>query len=186
MSRICKRRAHSSRCPFNSLIFVCSNVMSGIVPSVTAAKRRSILASAFLEAASQRRPLCRMIGRKRVAVSNCLAKQSDQAFRCQKLIRQSAKNEPVRLCFGNRGWSLRRTAMIHRDRRWIMRFDLSDEEWTLLELLVPNSRKSARAGDLRIRNGGVSPCATTNPTETSSSPQPSLVLSSGSIYEPRP
>ena len=76
--------------------------------------------------------------------------------------------------------------MIHRDRRWIMRFDLSDEEWTLLELLVPNSRKSACASDRRIRIGDVSPCAMTNSTGTSSSPRPSSVLSSGSNYEPRP
>src|SRR6266481_3456465 len=34
--------------------------------------------------------------------------------------------------------------MIHRARRWVMRFDLSDEDWALLEPLLPKSRKSAR------------------------------------------
>src|SRR3981081_836119 len=33
-----------------------------------------------------------------------------------------------------------------------MRFDLSDEEWTLLEPLMPKSRKSARADDRKIMN----------------------------------
>ncbi|HEY5047025.1 MAG TPA: transposase [Rhizomicrobium sp.] len=33
-----------------------------------------------------------------------------------------------------------------------MRFNLSDEEWTLLEPLMPASRKSARADDRRIMN----------------------------------
>jgi len=33
-----------------------------------------------------------------------------------------------------------------------MRFDLSDEEWALLEPLMPKSRKSARADDRRIMN----------------------------------
>ena len=33
-----------------------------------------------------------------------------------------------------------------------MRFDLSDEEWTLLEPLLPNSRKSARVDDRKIVN----------------------------------
>src|SRR5208337_3493284 len=42
--------------------------------------------------------------------------------------------------------------MIHRGRRWIMRFDLSDEEWALLEPLLPKSRKSARADDRKIMN----------------------------------
>jgi hypothetical protein len=50
--------------------------------------------------------LCRVVGRKRAAVANRFAKQNDQALGRQKLMRQSAKNEPVRLCFGNRGWSL--------------------------------------------------------------------------------
>jgi transposase len=31
-----------------------------------------------------------------------------------------------------------------------MRFDLSDEEWALLEPLMPEARKSARADDRRI------------------------------------
>ena len=34
-----------------------------------------------------------------------------------------------------------------------MRFDLSDEEWALLEPLMPKSRKSARADDRKIMNG---------------------------------
>src|ERR1700687_527560 len=42
--------------------------------------------------------------------------------------------------------------MIHRARRWIMRFDLSDEEWALLEPLLPQSRKSARVDDRKIVN----------------------------------
>src|SRR5277367_4925249 len=33
-----------------------------------------------------------------------------------------------------------------------MRFDLSDEEWTLLEPLMPKSRKSVRADDRKIMN----------------------------------
>jgi len=33
-----------------------------------------------------------------------------------------------------------------------MRFDLSDEEWMLLEPLMPKSRKSARADDRKIMN----------------------------------
>jgi transposase len=33
-----------------------------------------------------------------------------------------------------------------------MRFDLSDDEWALLEPLMPKSRKSARADDRRILN----------------------------------
>src|SRR5471030_1458727 len=42
--------------------------------------------------------------------------------------------------------------VIHRCRRWIMRFDLSDEDWALLEPLMPEARKSARADDRRIMN----------------------------------
>src|SRR4029077_5084832 len=42
--------------------------------------------------------------------------------------------------------------MIHRARRWIMRFDLSDDEWALFEPLMPKSRKSARADDRTIMN----------------------------------
>src|ERR1035438_3702328 len=42
--------------------------------------------------------------------------------------------------------------MIHRARRWIMRFDLSDEEWALLEPLLPKSRKSGRVDDRKIVN----------------------------------
>lgn len=34
-----------------------------------------------------------------------------------------------------------------------MRFDLSDEEWALLEPLMPLSRKSAREDDRRVMNG---------------------------------
>ena len=33
-----------------------------------------------------------------------------------------------------------------------MRFDLSDEDWALLEPLLPKSRKSARADDRKIMN----------------------------------
>jgi transposase len=33
-----------------------------------------------------------------------------------------------------------------------MRFDLSDDEWALLEPLMPQSRKSARADDRKIMN----------------------------------
>src|SRR5208283_5455840 len=33
-----------------------------------------------------------------------------------------------------------------------MRFDLSDDEWALLEPLMPKSRKSARADDRKIMN----------------------------------
>jgi transposase len=33
-----------------------------------------------------------------------------------------------------------------------MRFDLSDEEWPLLEPLMPQSRKSARIDDRKIMN----------------------------------
>src|ERR1700674_3640678 len=42
--------------------------------------------------------------------------------------------------------------MIHRARRWVMRFDLSDEEWALLEPLLPKSRKSGRVDDRKIMN----------------------------------
>src|SRR5262249_26434252 len=42
--------------------------------------------------------------------------------------------------------------MIHPGRRWIMRFDLTDEEWALLEPLMPKSRKSARVDDHKILN----------------------------------
>src|SRR6202521_5828250 len=42
--------------------------------------------------------------------------------------------------------------MIHRGRRWIMRFDLSDDEWALLEPLLPKARKSARPDDRKIMN----------------------------------
>src|ERR1035437_2455948 len=42
--------------------------------------------------------------------------------------------------------------MIHRAWRWIMRFDLSDEDWALLEPLLPKSRKSARVDDRKIMN----------------------------------
>jgi transposase len=42
--------------------------------------------------------------------------------------------------------------VIHPAWRWIMRFDLSDEEWTLLEPLMPQSRKSARIDDRKIMN----------------------------------
>jgi transposase len=34
-----------------------------------------------------------------------------------------------------------------------MRFDLSDEEWALLEPLMPQARKSAREDDRRVMNG---------------------------------
>ena len=34
-----------------------------------------------------------------------------------------------------------------------MRFDLTDEEWTLLEPLLPSKRKSARVDDRRVLNG---------------------------------
>jgi transposase len=40
--------------------------------------------------------------------------------------------------------------MIHRARKWIMRSDLSDEEWALLEPLLPKSRKSVRVDDRKI------------------------------------
>ena len=33
-----------------------------------------------------------------------------------------------------------------------MRFDLSDEDWALLEPLLPKSRKSARVDDRKIMN----------------------------------
>jgi transposase len=39
--------------------------------------------------------------------------------------------------------------VIHRARRWVMRFDLSDDEWAVLEPLMPKSRMSARADDRR-------------------------------------
>src|SRR5260370_34093003 len=42
--------------------------------------------------------------------------------------------------------------MIHAPRRWIMRFDLTDEEWALLEPLMPKARKSARADHRKIMN----------------------------------
>src|SRR5450759_4581466 len=42
--------------------------------------------------------------------------------------------------------------MIHRAWRWVMRFDLSDEDWALLEPLLPKSRKSARVDDRKIMN----------------------------------
>ena len=42
--------------------------------------------------------------------------------------------------------------VIYRYRRWIMRFDLSDDEWALFEPLMPKSRKSARADDRKIMN----------------------------------
>src|SRR5665213_3353012 len=42
--------------------------------------------------------------------------------------------------------------MIHRARRWIMRFDLGDEEWALLQPLLPKSRRSARVDDRKIVN----------------------------------
>ena len=37
--------------------------------------------------------------------------------------------------------------MIHRARRWVIRFDLSDEDWALLVPLLPKSRKSVRVDD---------------------------------------
>src|SRR5262249_61559958 len=37
-------------------------------------------------------------------------------------------------------------------RRWIMRCDWPDEEWALLERLMPKSRKSARVDDRKIMN----------------------------------
>src|ERR1700752_5059292 len=42
--------------------------------------------------------------------------------------------------------------MVHRARRWVMRFDLSDDEWALLEPLMPKSRKSARTDDRKVLN----------------------------------
>src|SRR5450631_2461563 len=42
--------------------------------------------------------------------------------------------------------------MIHRVRRWVMRFDLSDEDWAVLEPLLPKSRKRARVDDRKIMN----------------------------------
>ena len=33
-----------------------------------------------------------------------------------------------------------------------MRFDLSDDEWALLEPLMPEARKSARADDRKVMN----------------------------------
>src|SRR5476651_1175261 len=42
--------------------------------------------------------------------------------------------------------------MIHRARRWSMRFDLSDEEWVLLEPQMPKSRKIGRTDDRKIMN----------------------------------
>jgi transposase len=42
--------------------------------------------------------------------------------------------------------------VIHPAWRWIMRFDLSDDEWALLEPLMPQSRKSARIDDRKIMN----------------------------------
>ena len=36
-----------------------------------------------------------------------------------------------------------------------MRFDLSDDDWALLEPLMPKSRKSARADDRRIMNSDI-------------------------------
>lgn len=42
--------------------------------------------------------------------------------------------------------------MVLRMRRWIMRFDLSDEEWALLEPPLPKSRRSARVDDRKIVN----------------------------------
>src|SRR5450830_1345769 len=42
--------------------------------------------------------------------------------------------------------------MIHRARRWVMRFDLNDEDWAHLEPLLPKSRKSARVDDRKIMN----------------------------------
>lgn len=33
-----------------------------------------------------------------------------------------------------------------------MRFDLTDEEWALLEPLLPTQRKSARVDDRRVMN----------------------------------
>ncbi len=42
--------------------------------------------------------------------------------------------------------------MIFRARRWVMRFDLSDEDWALLEPLLPKGRKSARVDDRKIVN----------------------------------
>jgi len=34
-----------------------------------------------------------------------------------------------------------------------MRFDLSDEEWAILEPLIPTARRSRRVDDRRIMNG---------------------------------
>src|SRR5712692_9219465 len=42
--------------------------------------------------------------------------------------------------------------MIHHARRWVMRFDLSDEDWVLFEPLLPKSRKTARVDDSKIMN----------------------------------
>jgi transposase len=40
-----------------------------------------------------------------------------------------------------------------------MRFDLSDEEWTILEPLIPGARRSRRIDDRRIMNGFSLYCA---------------------------
>jgi transposase len=36
--------------------------------------------------------------------------------------------------------------------RWILRFDLSDEEWTILARLLPAARRSGRVDDRKIVN----------------------------------
>src|SRR6202162_3027477 len=45
--------------------------------------------------------------------------------------------------------------MIYRARRGAMRFDLSDEDWAVLEPLLPKSRKRARVDDRTIMNARV-------------------------------
>jgi transposase len=42
--------------------------------------------------------------------------------------------------------------MIHGRRKWITRFDLTDDEWALLAPLMPKSRKRARVDDRKIMN----------------------------------
>jgi transposase len=42
--------------------------------------------------------------------------------------------------------------MIHRHRRRVTRFDLSNEDWTHLKPRLPKSRKSPRVDDLKVMN----------------------------------
>jgi transposase len=47
---------------------------------------------------------------------------------------------------------MRWEGVIHRGWRWILRFDLSDEEWAILARLLLAARRSGRVADRKIVN----------------------------------